>query len=92
MKSFNSLEQDVYDFLSNLAYVRKVEIAVSVTDDGRKKVKAKTFVVNDKFSNWSRVNQTEQLLKERHKNVIFDFTVVVLKDTKHERSLESAQA
>lgn len=89
MGSLNDLERDVYSFLSNLAYVRKVDVNVSVSKEGMKKVTATTFVVNDQLSNWNRVHQTEQLLAERHKDVLFDFSVVSLKDS-HERTLESA--
>lgn len=86
MSSLRDLEQDVFQFLNNLAHVRKVEVEASVSSRGKKRVKATTFVDTGGKENRNRVYHTEQLLAERHKTVEFDFSCTTLKD-RHERTV-----
>jgi hypothetical protein len=80
MSSLRELEQDVFQFLSTLANVRKVDVEASVSSRGRKLVKATTFVATGDRKNRFRVYQTEQYLMDRHRNVEFDFSCTTLKD------------
>jgi hypothetical protein len=80
MSSLRDLEQDVFQFLSNLAHVRKVDVEASVSSRGKKRVSATTFVYPGDRANRLRVYQTEQHLMERHRNVEFDFSCTTLKD------------
>jgi hypothetical protein len=86
MSSLKDLEQDVFQFLSNLANVRKVDVEASVSSRGQKRVKATTFVDAGDRSSRNRVYHTEQHLMERHKSVEFDFSCTTLKDD-HERTV-----
>lgn len=86
MSSLRDLEQDVFQFLSNLAHVRKVEVEASVSSRGKKRVRAATFVDRGDKENRFRVYQTEQHLMERHSSVEFDFSCHTLKD-RHERTV-----
>jgi hypothetical protein len=86
MSSLRDLEQDVFQFLSNLAHVRKVDVEASVSSRGKKRVRATTFVDAGDRANRNRVYQTEQHLIERHRSVEFDFSCTTLKD-RHERTV-----
>lgn len=86
MSSLRDLEQDVFQFLSNLANVRKVDVEATVSPRGKKRVKATTFVDSEDRQNRNRVYKTEQHLMERHRSVEFDFSCHTLKD-RHERTV-----
>ncbi|KKN88917.1 hypothetical protein LCGC14_0245240 [marine sediment metagenome] len=86
MSSLRDLEQDVFQFLSNLAHVRKVAVEATVSSRGKKRIKATTFVDSESRDNRNRVYQTEMHLMERHRSVEFDFSCTTLKDD-HERTL-----
>ena len=90
MSSLRELEQDVFQFLSTLANVRKVDVEASVSSRGKKRVKATTFVAQGDRENRNRVYQTEQHLMERHRSVEFDFSCTTLKDG-HESTVGTTQ-
>lgn len=85
MSSLRELEQDVFQFLSNLANVRKVDVDAS-SQRGKKRLRVVTYVDNDTRENRGRVRTTEEILRERHKSVAFDFKCSTLKDS-HERTV-----
>jgi hypothetical protein len=80
MSSLSELEQDVFQFLSTLANVRKVDVNATA-QRGKKRLKVVTYVDKDTHENRNRVRTTEFLLRERHKSVAFDFKCSTLKDT-----------
>jgi hypothetical protein len=79
MSSMRDLEQDVFQFLSTLANVRKVDVDAS-SQRGKKRLRVVTYVAGDTRENRSRVRTTEEILRERHKSVAFDFKCSTLKD------------
>jgi hypothetical protein len=79
MSSLRELEQDVFQFLSTLANVRKVDVDATA-QRGKKRLKVVTYVDKDTRENRNRVRSTEFLLRERHKSVAFDFKCSTLKD------------
>ena len=79
MSSLRELEQDVFQFLSTLANVRKVDVNASA-QRGKKRLKVVTYVDGDTRENRNRVRTTEEILRERHKSVAFDFKCSTLKD------------
>lgn len=89
MKSLKDIENDVHEFLINLANVRRVDVKSSVDSDNKNKVVATTFILSDTKENRHRVYLTEQILMERHKNVLFDFSISTLKEGHEQRSVES---
>lgn len=89
MSSLRELENDVYQFLSNLANVRKVDVDAT-SQRGKKRLKVVTYVDEDTSENRGRVRTTEEILRERHKSVAFDFTCSTLKDT-HERTVGTTE-
>lgn len=85
MSSLSELEQDVFQFLSNLAHVRRVDVDAT-SQRGKKRLRAVTYVDSDTRENRGRVRTTEEILRERHKSVAFDFQCSTLKDD-HERTV-----
>lgn len=79
MSSLRELEQDVFQFLSTLANVRRVDVDAT-SQRGKKRLKVVTYVDNDTRENLGRVRTTEEILRERHRSVAFDFTCSTLKD------------
>jgi len=80
MSSLQDLEQDVFQFLNTLANVRKVDVS-STAIRGQKSLKVVTYISKGTHENFRRVHATEDLLKERHQNVTFDFRCSTLKDS-----------
>lgn len=79
MSSLRELEQDVFQFLSTLANVRKVDVD-AISQRGKKRLKVVTYVDGDTRENRNRVRTTEEILRERHRSVAFDFKCSTLKD------------
>jgi hypothetical protein len=88
MSSLRELERDVHQFLSNLAHVKKVEVEASTTTRGRKKCEVRTFIDSDTREDRFRVYDTETLLTNRHRSVLFDFRCHTLKATDEQRTVE----
>ena len=88
MSSLRDLERDVHQFLSNLAHVKKVEVEASTTTRGRKKCEVRTFIDSDTREDRFRVYDTESLLSDRHRSVLFDFRCHTLKATDEQRTVE----
>jgi hypothetical protein len=80
-----ALEQDVFRFLNALASVRQVSVR-GESVRGKKRMQVCTYVDEDSVESRRRVRTTENMLKERHKNVVFAFSCLTLKDS-HERPL-----
>lgn len=89
MSSLRELEQDVFQFLSTLANVRRVDVDASA-QRGKKRLKVVTYVDSDTRENIGRVRTTEEILRERHKSVAFDFKCSTLKDD-HESTVGTTQ-
>jgi hypothetical protein len=89
MSSLSELEQDVFQFLSTLAHVCKVDVDATA-QRGKKRLKVVTYVDRDTCENRVRVRTTEEILRERHKSVAFDFTCATLKD-EHESTVGTPQ-
>ena len=87
--SLRELEQDVFQFLSTLAHVRKVNVTSSNVR-GKKRLAAVTLTDNDTRETLARVRTTEDILKDRHKSVTFDFKCFTLKDD-HESTVGTPQ-
>ena len=89
MSSLRDLEQDVFQFLSNLANVRRVDVDAT-SQRGKKRLRVVTYVDSNTRENRGRVRTTEEILRERHKSVAFDFQCSTLKDD-HERAVEKTE-
>ena len=90
MSSLKDLEQDVFQFLSTLANVRKVDVSASA-QRGKKRLSVVTYVDGKTRETLGRVRTTEEILRDRHKSVAFDFKCSTLKDD-HERTVGTPEA
>jgi len=72
MSALANLEKDVHMFLSNLPYVRRVDVKGAMVR-GKKNVCATTYLWPDDLTSRSTVQRVEQALLSRHKNVKFKF-------------------
>ena len=91
MSSLKELERDVHQFLYNLAHVKKVEVEASTTTRGRKKCEVRTFMDSDTREDRFRVYDTEALLSDRHRSVLFDFRCLTLKAIDEQTTVETTK-
>lgn len=92
MAGLRELERDVHQFLSTLANVRRVDVLGSVDTQGKKRVRATTYLNKDSKDARDRVYITEQLLMDRHRDVLFDFSCTTLKGNHESRAMGKTEA